>query len=204
MKKLLAILLTVMVVLSCFAACGNNTPEELTFPDDGKLRVPDAAYEYVNDTDYNVYRNFVAVDLEGNKYDESIFKGKKLTMINIWATFCRPCINEMPALEQLSKDYRDEDFQIIGFISDVDYNGETFVYDEALLGKAQEIIDMTGVTYLNLLPSLSLIDIKLETVYTVPETIFVDENGNVVGDSYIGSRTYEGWKEIVDSLLAHM
>lgn len=203
MKKLLAILLALFVVLGCFVSCGNNSADDdtsTTVADDGKLRVPDdpeKSYES------NSYKEFSAIDLAGQKYDQSIWEGKKLTMVNIWATFCRPCINEMPDLEALSKEYEEDDFQIIGIISDVDYDSE-YCYDTALMNKALDVIEMTGVTYINLLPSFSLIDIKLENVYSVPETIFVDENGNQVGESYIGSRSFESWKAIVDELLASM
>lgn len=203
MKKILAILLAAFVVLGCFTACsggGANDGTETTLAEDGKLRVPDDPEKsYESDS----YKEFSAIDIAGKKYDQSIWKGKKLTMVNIWATFCRPCINEMPDLEILSKEYAEKDFQIIGMISDVDYDGE-FCYDTALINKALDVIEMTGVTYVNLLPSFSLIDIKLENVYSVPETIFVDENGNQVGESYIGSRSLEDWKAIVDNLLATM
>lgn len=196
MKKLISIILCAFLVLGCFAACsgGGDTPG------DGRLRVPDDPEKTYES---NSYKEFSAIDISGKEYDQSIFKGKKLTMVNIWATFCRPCINEMPDLEALSKEYDSKDFQIIGMISDVDYD-EEFYYDTALINKALEVIEMTGVTYINLLPSFSLIDIKLENVYSVPETIFVDENGNQVGESYIGSRSLEDWKAIVDSLLATM
>ncbi len=204
MKKILAILLAAFVVLSCFAACGNNTPDNSpssTVTEDGRMKVPE---EDIEGIEYGSFAKFNAVDFEGKVYDESIFKGKKLTMINIWATFCRPCINEMPDLELLSKAYAEEDFQLIGIACDVTYDDEGY-YDKALLNKAIEIADeITEVTYLNLLPSRSLDSIKLESVYSVPETIFVDENGNIVDRSYIGSRSYEDWKAIVDSILARM
>ena len=200
MKKILAVLLAAFVVLSCFAACGNTNNNDSAFTEDGRLRVPQ---EDVDGYEYEDFSKFTAYDLSGNKYDPSIFKGKKLTMVNVWATFCRPCINEMPDLELLSKAYAPEDFQIVGLISDVDFD-ENYCYDTALMNKALEVIDLTGVTYVNLLPSFSLIDIKLESVFSVPETFFVDENGNKVGQSYIGSRSYEDWKAIVDNILAQM
>lgn len=204
MKKILAILLAAFVVISCFAACGNEKPDtgdsNTPFTEDGKLRPPS---EDVSDLTKNSFAKFRAVDFEGNIYDESLFKGKKLTMINIWATFCRPCINEMPDLEKLSKAYAEEDFQLIGMVCDVTYN-EGY-YDTALLERAVEVAgEVTGTTYLHLLPSPSLDYIKLEEVYSVPETIFVDENGNVINRSYIGSRSYEDWKAIVDDILANM
>ena len=61
-----------------------------------------------------VLSSFNTTDIDSNQVDESVFKGKKLTMINIWATYCGPCINEMPALGKISREYAGEGFQIIG------------------------------------------------------------------------------------------
>ena len=108
----------------------------------------------------------------------------------------------MPDLETLSKEYADKDFQIIGIVCDVNYDADS--YDKDLYASALDVVEMTGVTYTNLLPSKSLDMIKLSEVYSVPETIFVDENGNIVDTNYIGSRSYENWKTIVDNILESM
>ncbi len=204
MKKLLAIVLVAVCVLACFTACTDSKPQEdttvsTTSAGTDTLKVPEEDLEGVQ---YGSFSKFTAIDLAGNKFDESIFKGKKLTMVNIWATFCGPCINEMPDLEMLSKEYGDKDFQIIGLVCDVSYSGS--VYDKTLLGNALDIVEQTGVTYTSLLPSESLNLIKLSEVYSVPETIFVDENGNIVGESYIGSRSFDTWKMVIDEVFASL
>lgn len=198
MKKFFALFLTVLCIVSCFAACGDSDSNNITTTSPGieGIKIPEENLENVK---YGSFEKFTAVDLAGYKVDESIFKGKKLTMINIWATFCRPCINEMPDLATLNKEYADKDFQIIGIVCDVSYSGdgyETSIYESAL-----DIIEMTGADYTNLLPSKSLDIIKLSDVYSVPETVFVDENGNIIGESYVGSRSLEDWKIIVDEIL---
>ena len=192
MKKALALIFALLVIAVCFTACGNNTS------DDG-IKIPQESLFGVK---YGSFEKFTAVDLQGNIVDESIFKGKKLTMINIWATFCRPCIGEMPDLAQLNSDYADKDFQVIGIVSDITYQGDG--YQPKLYSDALEIVEYTGANFINLLPSKSLDKIKLYEVYSVPETIFVDENGVIIGQSYIGSRSYDSWKNIVDSIMASM
>ncbi len=203
MKKFLAILLAMVCVLACFTACADNKPQEdvtsTTSAGTDALKVPEEDLEGVQ---YGSFSKFTAIDLAGNKFDESIFKGKKLTMVNIWTTFCSPCINEMPDLEKLNAEYADKGFQIIGIIGDVTYSGG--VYNKTVLGYAQDVIEQTGVTYTSLLPSESLNLIKLSEVYSVPETIFVDENGNIVGESYIGSRSLDSWKLVVDEVFASL
>ena len=190
MKKALAVILAVMLIAVCFTACNTST---------GDIKVHEESLENV---ERGSFSNFTAVDLNGKTVTEDIFKSKKLTMINIWATFCGPCINEMPHLETLSKEYADKDFQIIGIVCDVSYENDG--YNDSLYQDALSIVQATGVTYRNLLPSKSLDIIKLHEVYSVPETIFVDENGELVGQNFVGSRSLESWKAIVDSVFATM
>ena len=144
--------------------------------------------------------SFVASDLDGNKKDESIFKGYKVTMINIWATFCGPCLEEMPELGQLAEEYAEKDVQIVGIVADMwpDKNGS---FSQSQIDEAKELVEMTGANYLHLLPSNDLMTAKLNEVDAVPETIFVDENGNVIGQSYLGSRDKEQWSEIIEQML---
>lgn len=199
MKKALSILLAIIMITALFTACGgtgNGGEASTSSPGIEEIKVPE---EDLGNISYGNFKNFKAVDLSGKTVTDEIFAGKKLTMVNIWATFCSPCINEMPDLELLSKEYADKGFQIIGIVCDVSYSGDG--YNKELYDSALDIVETTGVTYTNLLPSGSLDIIKLGEVYSVPETIFVDENGTVVGQSYIGSRGLDEWKEIVDGVL---
>ena len=168
-KRVIALLLCALMLLS-FAACGSEAEGS--------------------------WKNFTSADVNGKTVDEDIFKDKKVTMVNIWGTFCSPCIREMPDLEKLNKDYADKGFQVVGIVCDV--------YDDAGIEIAKQIISQTGVTYLNIIPSETLEQAKLNSVYTVPETIFIDEDGNQIGTNYVGSRSYEDWALIVDSVLAQV
>ena len=47
---------------------------------------------------------FAAKDMDGNEVTSGIFSESKLTMINVWATYCNPCLNEMPDLGELSEE----------------------------------------------------------------------------------------------------
>lgn len=141
---------------------------------------------------------FTAVSLDGKAIDQSVFEGKKLTMINVWATFCGPCIREMPDLARLNEAYG-EDFQIIGIPIDVvDYR---LVAQDEELAKAKEITAETGAAYLHLIPSRPLQEILLSEVQSVPTTVFVDENGNQIGELYVGAMSEKEWAGIIEALL---
>lgn len=55
-------------------------------------------------------------DLEGNSIALSDYKGKKL-LLNFWATWCRPCIEEMPALARAQTALANENYVFL-FASD--------------------------------------------------------------------------------------
>ena len=138
---------------------------------------------------------FEAADMEGNEVSSSIFSESKLTMINVWATYCNPCLQEMPDLGELSGEYDSGEFQIIGVISDVQEGA-----DQDTLDKASSFIEQTGADYPHLLLNESLYEAMLTEVTAVPTTFFFDSNGMVL-DTLVGSRDKDEWKEIIDALL---
>ncbi len=60
---------------------------------------------------------FTAAEGEKTLHD---FNGK-VVLVNFWATWCPPCIKEMPMLEQLSEDYADEGFEVVAI--SIDFKG---------------------------------------------------------------------------------
>ena len=64
------------------------------------------------------FPSFSTENLKGDIVTEQVFAGKSVTMINIWGTYCGPCINEMPALQELNSQLPDS-AQILGIIVDV-------------------------------------------------------------------------------------
>ena len=149
-----------------------------------------------------VLSSFTAQDLSGNQVDQSIFTGYKLTMVNIWATFCGPCLSEMPELGEIHAQYAEKGVQVVGIVTDVlNQDGS---YNEAQIATARDAVSLTGADYLHLLPSPDLIVNKLQYVTAVPETIFVDSQGNQVGESYLGAKSKDQWTAIIDELLAQV
>ncbi len=138
---------------------------------------------------------FACKDMDGNAVSEAVFSGSKLTMVNVWATYCNPCLSEMPGLGELAKAYEPEAFQIIGIISDVPEDA-----DEAAIENAAALIEATGADYTHLLLNESVYRALLTEVTAVPTTFFVDENGVVV-DTVIGAMEKSAWEEKINALL---
>ena len=139
--------------------------------------------------------SFEAVDMEGNTVSADIFSETKLTMVNVWATYCLPCLREMPGLGELADEYESGEFQILGIISDVPEGTEQKTMD-----LVAELIEKTGADYPHLLLNRSLHDALLTNVSAVPTTFFIDENGTIL-DTVIGSMDKSAWEEKVNALL---
>lgn len=54
------------------------------------------------------FASFTSMDLDGNEVNQSIISEADLTILNIWGTFCGPCISEMPDLGELADEYADK------------------------------------------------------------------------------------------------
>ena len=128
---------------------------------------------------------FTTVDTEGNEWTDRAFADAKLTMVNFWAYWCPPCVGELPDLQKLSENY--PDLQILG-VSTEDYEEENIKTMKEL-----------GITY----PTLRIpesIEEKMDSGY-IPETMFVDSNGHIIGDTFVGSQSYEEWAAVIEEYL---
>ncbi|MDY5918373.1 MAG: TlpA disulfide reductase family protein, partial [Treponema sp.] len=142
---------------------------------------------------------FSAKDINNKNITSEIFEDAELTMINIWGTFCGPCIKEMPDLAQLNKNNENKGFQIIGIV--IDAVNRKGLPDSKQMDAAKKIVKQTGADYIHIVPDSKLLNGILQNVFAVPTTIFVDKNGNQVGETYTGSRSLADWQKIVDSLI---
>lgn len=160
---------------------GTTAPSEIS---ESELSTADAA-EYV--------LGFSTTDINGNPVDSSIFSEKKLTVVNVWGTFCGPCIREMPELADWAREMGD-DIQLIGIVSDI--NGEN---DTQHIELAQTIVQTASAEYTNLIPNDDLGEL-MSSIIGVPTTFFVDQTGAIVGEPIIGANV-AGCKEFAENYL---
>lgn len=136
---------------------------------------------------------FTAKDLDGNTVTEDIFGEKDLTVLNIWGTFCGPCIREMPELGEWAKKMPDN-VQIVGLIIDIAGDEDTEHHDLAV-----DIVQKADAEFTHLIANADFADI-LKDVIGVPTTIFVDKDGYIVGDPVIGADV-AAYKNFVEDYL---
>ena len=57
---------------------------------------------------------------ENSKFQSEVINSEKLTCINIWATWCVPCIAEMPELNKIKSEFKDNNIQFVSLSIDTD------------------------------------------------------------------------------------
>lgn len=191
-RKAKAITMITLSLALLLTACGTGKEEKKA--DTGSSKSSDSS-KASSDESGNVFGTFESETLEGEAVSDDIFSKADLTMVNIWGTFCGPCIREMPDLGELSREYSDRGVQVVGLVSDV---------GEAKNEKAEEIVSTTKADYTHIIASQDLMSGILSSVNVVPTTIFVDKEGNQVGDVYSGARDKAEWAGIIDKLLGEI
>ena len=183
MKKTVSALLLLLLLSGCGAPA--SVPPPTDSPSNTSQNEPSSANE-------DVFLEFTSKDFDGNEVDHSIFANTKLTMMNVWATFCSPCVTEMPELGELAA-VGGTDYQIIGVCADLDNTAE-------MLQEAKDIVAETGANYVHLQPSESLLPV-LTATSAVPVTFFFDSEGKLVGQGVMGARDKSGWEKELKARL---
>lgn len=137
-----------------------------------------------------------SLDIFGEAVPEDLYSRATLTMVNIWGTYCTPCINEMPDLAELAHAYDAGRFQIVGVVTDVG------TWEDETAELARAIAEMTGADYVHVVPTQAMLSGPLSAVLYIPTTIFVAADGSVVGEEIVGSHSKEEWETIIEERLA--
>ncbi len=212
MKKRLVIL---MMIGSMFAAtaCGEQVGDRGTVKDAVEAEKPtettEASGENVRDevaeakeeeaalqptvADDGTWQSeglvFTTVDIDGNAVSESIIKDSKVVLVNLWEPWCGPCVREIPDLEKLYENYKDQGLLILGVYT-------TFEMD----ADAKEIMTSSGVTYPILKADQNLYSYEQDYV---PATFLFDGNGKLLESEPIaGAQSYEQWESVVLKYLS--
>jgi len=131
-------------------------------------------------------------DFEVELTDGAVFKLSeqrgKVVLVNIWATWCPPCVGEMPDLQKLSEDYEDR-LVVLGLNSGED--AETI----------SAFFEKNGYTYPAALDEDYKLSTELFPTAYIPYTVIIDPNG-VVTEMQVGAKSYEVFQGYIDAALA--
>ena len=165
-----------------------------------------SAFDQPQDTsnagDSKTVGKFETKGVDGKDYTEKVFSDYDLTLVNIFTTWCSPCVNEIPELEKLYEEMKEKGVGVVGVV--LDTVGDDGKQDDATVKKAGVLQEKTKASYPFLIPDSTMINGRLNGISAFPETFFVDKEGNIVGETYSGSHSLDEWKEIVEKELANV
>ncbi len=120
---------------------------------------------------------FTAQTLDGETMTEEVLSQHDLTMVNVWASWCGPCRSELPELAVLYGKLPEN----VGFLS-------VTMDEPSALPDAKAILEKAGCTFpcLNGMASSGLYSGFLNKITAIPTTLFLDKNGNQVGQWILG------------------
>jgi thiol-disulfide isomerase/thioredoxin len=117
-------------------------------------------------------------------------------MVHVWATWCRPCLEELPSLVKLRKEFSSDGFSLILVSTDDPDDADSLVVPA---------LDSAGVgfgSYLYTGKSQDAFIRRLHPDWTgaMPASFIYDRTGRLAGWFY-GERTYESYASEIDKLL---
>ena len=135
--------------------------------------------------------SFRTTDMEGSEVDSAeLFADHKVTMVNVWASWCPPCKAELPDLEKINAEFADRGGAVVGLLFDSD--------EEGAIDSAKSTMEETGVTYRMLLAPENAEN--LFPLEAFPTTWFFNEKGEVVGGPVVGADVRQ-YRDIMEKLL---
>lgn len=203
-KESIAILLLTTLL---FAGCSRNKTDIDTNPSieqstqtaDNDTIDEDNSVASSEITPGETFSKLNTTDLDGNTIDSSIFANNKVTLVNAWNVGCTPCINEIPELDKINKDYADKGAAVLGLYNDLGAG-----LSEETKSQIKEIMDNANADYTQLTLAGTLgTDPLIVNMMVFPTTYVVDSEGNIL-DTIQGSNDYDGWKAVIDSYLSQM
>lgn len=112
--------------------------------------------------------DFTLPNLDGDPLSLSMFRGD-VVLINFWTTWCPPCREEMPALQEAYENYRDKGFTVLAV-------NWTQVDDPE---QVEPFVRELGLTFPILLDERGEVSEGLYNLLGLPTSVFVDRGGNV-------------------------
>ena len=189
MKKLVSVVLALILMSVVLLGCtGGGTTTE----NGGRTESGETTQRVTELVDIN---SFTAKTTGGDTFTDKDLAPYDLTVINFWATFCAPCLKEMPSLAMLQKKLP-KNIQLITIC--LDANKPTNDIDAILVrSKLDGITLVSGKGDLNKL---------MRQITKMPTTVFVDSKGNMVLPELIGSpkNLEETYISLINQALAGM
>lgn len=125
-------------------------------------------------------------DMNGNKVKLSDYVGKgKYVLVDFWATWCGPCMREMPTLKRVYDKYKGENFEIVGVSVDDDVEAW------------KKTVKAKGMDWIQLHDSDKSAG-RYYKVNSIPFTLLFDKSGNIINSNLRGDFLERELKKILN------
>lgn len=116
----------------------------------------------------NVAPDFILESLDGEKRKLSDYRGKKV-MVNLWATWCPPCREEMPDMQAYYEQYQSDDMEILAV---------NLTSSEKSMENIENFVQRNGLSFPILLDSDDQVSSRYE-VFQIPTTYILNAEGEI-------------------------
>ena len=191
-KKILILGMALMMaagISACNASSKTSSSEATTTESKQADAKAEDSKQAESDKEDKKFPEFSAKTVSGEDISSDLFKDSKLTVVNVWGSWCGPCVQEIPELQKLYESMKDKDVNVIGLAQDAGTD----------LDAVKEIIDKNKVTYQNIVPEGATEDFVM-SIMAFPTTFFVDSDRNIVGVIQ-GGRNLEAFTAAVEGVL---
>jgi thiol-disulfide isomerase/thioredoxin len=148
----------------------NSFSDEFRLTDEGNfineslhLNRPDTKEPYAID--------FTATDINRRKFKLSDFQGKQYVLLHFWATWCSPCMKELPEIRKVREEYHSDQLQIV-----------SVALPSKVYADFKKTLKKFGMDWIHIYNDADLYN-KLGNKHT-PRICLVDKNGMVIYDSF--------------------
>lgn len=131
--------------------------------------------------------DFVLENVHGGQVRLADFQGKVI-VLNFWATWCAPCLAEIPQFNELAEEFKDREVQIVGLSLD-NSPEEVRAFERKV-----------PLNYPSLMSRPELVN-WVGGLMGVPTTLILDQNGEVV-HSYVGFTAKKWFEEDLEAVLS--
>jgi thiol-disulfide isomerase/thioredoxin len=149
----------------------NNTfPDSFKFSDEGNY-LKELLYGRLGKREDSSPIDFSVKDVNGQTVVLSKFRNQKYVLLHFWATWCSPCLKELPLLKQISNKYNLDDLQII-----------SIAYKSTKFSDFVNTTKKYDMNWINIYNNLDLVN-KYGN-YPVPRICLIDKSGRMIYDTY--------------------
>lgn len=135
--------------------------------------------------------------IQGDKIDMDVYKENDVTLVNIMATWCGPCIKELPELQEIDKE--NNGIGVVGVVFDT-YNTKTGKRDEKAIKEAINIANKTGVEYPLVIANDDIFNATLKGLAALlPMSFIVNKNGEIIQGPLAGAKSKADWLKVLNA-----